>query len=72
MDLVANCRHNTNCKINLIKNGKTSGKSTIDVIERVKVIGTLKPKGLIGFHNFSGADWGGKFVGISKETWMKA
>ena len=26
----------------------------------------------MGFHNFTGADWGGKFVGITKETWMKA
>ena len=27
------------------------------------------PKALIGFHNFTGADWGGKFVGISKQRW---
>ena len=24
---------------------------------------------MIGLHNFTGADWGGKFVGISKKTW---
>jgi len=23
---------------------------------------------LIGIHNFSGADWGGKFVGITKKS----
>ena len=23
-------------------------------------------------HNFSGADWGGKFVGITKKTWANA
>ena len=23
------------------------------------------------FHNFSGADWGGKFVGVTKERWIK-
>ena len=27
---------------------------------------------LIGFHNFTGADWGGKYVGISKKTWVGA
>ena len=25
---------------------------------------------LIGFHYFIGADWGGKFVGISKKSWI--
>ena len=32
----------------------------------------VKSKGLIGLHNFTGADWGGKCVGISKETWIKS
>ena len=41
--------------------GKT-GK-TFNVVERVCVVGPLNSKALIGFHNFSGADWGGKFVG---------
>ena len=27
---------------------------------------------MIGLHNFSGADWGGKYVGITKETWIKS
>ena len=27
--------------------------------------------GLIGLHNFSGADWGGKFVGITKSRWIE-
>ena len=29
-----------------------------------------KSKGLIGVHHFTGADWGGKFVGMSKKTWI--
>jgi len=29
-----------------------------------------KSKGLIGLHHFTGADWGGKFVGVSKKTWI--
>ncbi|CAB3980183.1 Hypothetical predicted protein [Paramuricea clavata] len=41
-------------------------------IERVQVIGSHKCQGLIGLHNFSGADWGGKFVGITKKTWVGA
>lgn len=44
----------------------------IDVLERVRVIGVHKCQGLIGLHNFSGADWGGKFVGITKKTWVNA
>jgi len=32
----------------------------------VSTIGTEKSKGLIGFHHFTGADWGGKFVDVSK------
>ena len=35
-------------------------------------LGRERARGLVGFHNFTGADWGGKFVGITKETWMKA
>jgi len=26
--------------------------------------------GLIGLHHYTGADWGGKFVGVSKKTWI--
>jgi len=41
-------------------------------MERVRVIGHHKCQGLIGLHNFSGADWGRKCVGISKKTWAVA
>ena len=40
--------------------------------ERVRVIGKAKSQALIGFHNFTGADWGGKFVGKTKDSWTKA
>ena len=43
----------------------------IDIQERVAAVGVRKARGLIGLHNFTGADWGGKFVGISKNTWAK-
>ncbi len=56
----------------MVKLGKYKGSGKIDIVDRVSVIGIEKAKGLSGIHNFSGADWGGKFVGISKETWMKA
>ena len=52
--------------------GNTTKYREIDVLERVRVIGRRKCQGLIGLHNFSGADWGGKFVGISKKTWVSA
>ena len=32
------------------------------------MIGTKKCQGFIRLHNFSGADWGGKFVGITKKS----
>jgi len=41
-------------------------------MERVQVIGHRKCKGLIVLHNFSGVDWDGKVVGISKKTWAVA
>lgn len=44
----------------------------IDVRERVQAIGHRKCQGLIGIHNFSGVDWGGKFVGITKKSWVNA
>ena len=40
----------------------------IDVQQRTEAVGVLKAQGLIGLHNFSRADWGGKFVGVSKKT----
>ena len=44
----------------------------IDVKERVRVIGKTKCQALIGFHNFTGADWGGKFVGKTKRELDKS
>ena len=52
--------------------GKGTKYREIDVIKRVGVIGARKCQGFVGLHNFSGADWGGKFVGISKKTWVDA
>ena len=37
-----------------------------------KYIGYQKCQGLLGFHHFSGADWGRKFIGITKKTWANA
>ena len=50
--------------------GKASKYREIGILERVSAIGILKSQGLIGFHNFTGADWGGKFVGVTKKTWV--
>ena len=40
----------------------------IDKIKRVQVIGTRKYQRFIELHNFSGADWGEKFVWITKKS----
>ena len=71
MDLIAKDRHSSNCQLQM---EKTGGKTfrTVYIIERVQALGKSKSKGLVGFHNFTGGDYGGKFVGISKETWMIA
>ena len=29
-------------------------------------------RAMLGFHHFTGADWGGKFAGLPKQTWMTA
>ena len=46
------------------------------MVKQVDRIGREKCKGHIGLHiglhHFSGADWGGKFVGITKKRWVYA
>ena len=71
MDLVAHDRYGEG-KVSVEKVGNFSGKSRVDIVERVAALGKEKAKCLVGFHNFTGADWGGKLFGITKETWMKA
>ena len=51
--------------------GKGKKKKVIDIKERMECIGVSKSQGLLGFHNFTGSDWGGKWVGITKERWSK-
>ncbi|KAG0711994.1 hypothetical protein GWK47_019398 [Chionoecetes opilio] len=50
--------------------GRAKFFRTIDIKERCTAIGTEKSKALIGLHNFTGADWGGKFFSISKKAWI--
>lgn len=52
--------------------GKGAKYRAIDIPDRVSAIGAERAKGLIGLHHFTGADWGGKFVGLSKKTWVSA
>lgn len=42
----------------------------IDIQEKVKALIKEKSRAVIGLHNFSGADWGGKLAGIVKQTWI--
>lgn len=51
--------------------GKGKTKRTVDVGARCAAVGNEKSRGLLGLHAFSGADWGGKFAGISKSRWIK-
>ena len=71
LDLVS-CGHIASPTHLKLITGKGTKKREIDVFERVQAIGYRKCQGLLGFHNFSGADWGGKFVGITKKTWANA
>jgi hypothetical protein len=71
MDLVANNRLGSQSELAFVT-GRGAKRRRIDLIECVKSLGSKKSKGLVGFHNFTGADWGGKFVGISKKTWINA
>ena len=60
-------------KLNFVKIGKKeTGMDVINVIERVRCFGVQKAKGLIGLHNLSGADWGGKLQSYNRSvaaTW---
>ena len=47
--------------------GRGASRRLIDVIARLKAVGSQKCRGVIGLHNFSGADWARKFGGISKK-----
>ena len=66
LDLVS-CGHIASPTSLKLITGKGTKKLEIDVFEHVQAIGYRKCQGLLGFHHFSGADWGGKFVGITKK-----
>ena len=69
MDLVAHGRLGAFTKLNFLTR-KGNKYRSINIRERVSVIGREKCQGLIGFHTFTGADWGVKCVGISKKSWI--
>ena len=71
MDLVSRGHLGALTKLKLLT-GKGAKHREIDICERVKAVGMHKSRALLGFHHFTGADWGGKFVGLSKKTWMTA
>ena len=71
MDLVANGHLKSPTTLRFLT-GKGAKYLKIDVGDRVAAIGRQKSKGLIGLHPLTGADWGGKFVDVSKKTWVSA
>ena len=42
----------------------------IDICAQMKAVGRHTSRAVLGFCHFTGTDWGGKFVGLSKKTWM--
>ena len=68
MDLVA-CGHLGTLTSLEFHTGKGKKFRKIDVVERVNSIGVRRSRGLIGLHNFTGTDWGGRFVRVSKKRW---
>ena len=52
--------------------GKGIKYHRVDVVERVRVVGRHKCRGLTGLHNLSNVDWTRTFVDITKTTWVGA
>ena len=67
MDLCARDENAGN--VNFIT-GQGKFNRRIDVRSRSTVVCKEKSKALIGLHAISGADWGGKLIGISKLKWI--
>ena len=65
---LASCGRLGSCTLFKFLTGKTTKYREIDVLERARVIRRNKCQGLTGLHNSYAADWGGKFVGITKKT----
>ena len=60
-------------KISLIfRTGTGRHRRLVDINRCMLAVGKKKSRGLVALHNFYGADWGGKFCGKSKKTWIKA
>ena len=71
MDLVSREHLGALTKLKLLT-GKGAKHREIDICARVKAVGRHKSRALLGFHRFTGADWGGKCVVLYKNTWMTA
>lgn len=71
IDAAANGHFGVGAELKFIT-GKGANHPTINIMERVCLLGTRKSHGLLGLHNFSGADCGEKFIGISKRTWVNS
>lgn len=68
MDLVA--VHQVQGELSFVK-GTGKGQRKIDVHERCSAITNFKARGLVGLPAFFGADWGGKFAGVSRKRWLE-
>ena len=52
--------------------GKYKIPKDIDVVQRVDALGKRKAQGLIGFHNFTGSDYGGEICGDHKKVMVQS
>lgn len=68
MDLLSN--HPQKAAIHFVT-GKGKNHRKIDIQDRCSAITLERSRGLVGLHAFSGADWGGKFAGVSKKRWLE-
>ena len=49
--------------------GKARAPKRIDIVKQVETIGEEKSQALLGFYDFTGNDYGHKWVGVTKERW---
>ena len=71
MDLDANGYLGTLTKL-IMLGGVGAKYREIDIRERVNAVGKTKSAALVGLHEISVSDWGGKFVGVSKKSWTES
>ena len=71
LDLVSRIPEKIGESTSILLHKENKPRKIIDIKGRMDCIGVPKCRGVLGFHDLSGGDWGGKFVGVMKERWTK-